>query len=222
MILTKFNRVILFGLICAAVCASAQSASAQEPSQSTRASAEATREDDTNLDTQLYLILATNREVEDGRVPLTLEPAMKRLRETLTFKHYNVVATFLNRVRNGGHLDVSWVGGPFLATANAATGNPSFNSLQTFAKLVPGDGRQLVRLNDLRYTSRVPIITAQATATSASIGGGSTFPVINYEAIGLKTDISMREGEPVVAGTLNVGPSGDAIVVVISAKRSNN
>jgi hypothetical protein len=30
----------------------------------------------------------------------------------------------------------------------------------------------------------------------------------------------MREGEPVVVGTLNVGPSGDAIILVVSAKRT--
>ena len=52
--------------------------------------------------------------------------------------------------------------------------------------------------------------------------GGSSFPVINYESVGLRTDISMREGVPVIAGTLNVGPSGDAIVVVIAAKRAAN
>jgi len=28
-------------------------------------------------------------------------------------------------------------------------------------------------------------------------------------------DISMREGEPVVVGTLNIGPSGDAIILVV-------
>jgi hypothetical protein len=30
----------------------------------------------------------------------------------------------------------------------------------------------------------------------------------------------MREGEPVIVGTLNVGPSGDAIILVVSAKRT--
>jgi hypothetical protein len=42
-------------------------------------------------------------------------------------------------------------------------------------------------------------------------------PIINYESTGLNTDISMREGEPVVVGTLNIGPSGDAIILVMSA-----
>ena len=101
-------------------------------------------------------------------------------------------------------------------------GNPSFNQFTAIVRLFTDDsGRQMVRMDDFRFGSRVPIITAQATTTNASIST-SSFPVINYESVGLRTDISMREGVPVIAGTLNVGPSGDAIIVVISAKRSGH
>ena len=34
--------------------------------------------------------------------------------------------------------------------------------------------------------------------------------------------ISMREGVPVIAGTLTMGPTGDAIVVVVTARRAGN
>jgi hypothetical protein len=221
MLLTKLHRAFVFAFLCVAVSVgSAQMANAQTSDQAARPSA--SRDEDTNLDTQLYLVFATNREVEDIKLPLALEPAMKRLRETLNFKHYNLAASFLNRVKNGGHLDVTWVGGPLLASANSATGNPSFNQFAVQVRLWPGEGgQQLVRLTDLRFGSRVPIVTAQSSITSASTNAAS-FPVINYEPIGLRTDISMREGEPVVAGTLNVGPSGDAIVVVIAARRAAN
>ena len=42
---------------------------------------------------------------------------------------------------------------------------------------------------------------------------GSGAPIINYESTGLNTDISMRENEPVIVVTLNVGPSGDAMTL---------
>jgi len=74
----------------------------------------------------------------------------------------------------------------------------------------------MVRLKGFNFGSRIPI---QTGATIASTGNMS-FPSINYEPTGLHTDISLREGEPVVVGTLNVGPSGDALVVVVSVKRS--
>ena len=95
----------------------------------------AARDDETNLDTQLYLILATNRETEDGKMPIALESVMKRLHESLTFKHYSLAGTFVNRVRNNGRIDVSWVGGPFLIPANAMTSNPSFSQFTALVKL---------------------------------------------------------------------------------------
>ena len=49
---------------------------------------------------------------------------------------------------------------------------------------------------------------------------GTVAPSVSYESTGVATDISMRESEPVIVGTLNVGPSGDAIILVVSAKRT--
>jgi hypothetical protein len=198
----------------------APTAYAQDSSQPARSSA--VREDETNLDTQLYLILATNRETEDGRIPVALDAVMKRLHEALTFKHYSLAGTFVNRVRNNGRLDVSWVGGPFVVPANSMTSNPSFSQFTALVKLSADQGGlEVVRMNDFRFGSRVPIVTAPANATTASTTG-MVLPAVNYEAIGLRTDISMREGVPVIAGTLHMGPSGDAIVVVVAARRSGN
>lgn len=66
------------------------------------------------------------------------------------------------------------------------------------------------------HDSRVPVQTGATVAST----GNFPVPLINYEPTGLHTDISLNEGEPVVVGTLNVGPSGDVLVVVISVKRS--
>jgi len=219
MILTKIYRVIFCALIFGAVVAASPRTFAQDSNQPARASAQ--REDDVNLDTQLYLILATNRDVEDGRMPSTLEPVMKRLHDSLPFKHYTMAGTFLNRVRNTGRLDVSWVGGPFLVPASATTNNPSFSQFTAGVKLSTDEsGREVVRMNDFRFGARVPIVTSRAAVSNASTGE-ALLPVINYEPIGLRTDISMREDLPVIAGTLNIGASGDAIVVVIAVKRAN-
>lgn len=220
MISIKLTRVIFLALCCMLITATAPAAFCQDSNQSSRITA--TRDDDTNLDTQLYLILATNRESEDGRMPVALDAVMKRLHESLTFKHYSLAGTFVNRVRNNGRLEVSWVGGPFLVPASSLTTNPSFSQFTALVKLAADDGgRDVVRMNDFRFGSRVPIVTAPSNATSASTTG-TILPAINYESIGLRTDISMREGVPVIAGTLNMGPSGDAIVVVVAARRSGN
>ena len=214
------NRIFLF--VCLIVlCALAPAASAQDSSQLSRPSA--SREDDTNLDTQLYLILATNRESEEGKMPVVLQPVVTRLRETLAFKHYSLAASFLNRVKHNGRLEMTWVGGPLLAPASSPMGNPSFNEFTARVRLeTDNSGRQIIQMSEFRFGSRVPIITAQATTLTNASTNLPSFPVINYQPVGLRTEISMVEGVPVIAGTLNVGPSGDAIIVVISAKKAGN
>src|SRR6266849_7670860 len=122
MTFVKVCRVICGALVFGAALAAAPNSFGQESNQPARANAQ--REEDVNLDTQLYLILATNRDVEDARMPSTLEPVMKRLHDSLPFKHYTLAGTFLNRVRNSGRLEVSWVGGPLLLPASAATNSP--------------------------------------------------------------------------------------------------
>ena len=217
------KRIIL--LICAMIiCTGTQVALAQESSPPQKVANALPREDETNLDTQLYLILATSRETEDGKIPAVLQPVVTRLRENLAFKHYSLAASFLNRVRHNGHLEMLWVGGPLLAPASSPMGNPSFNEFTAGRVRLEKDanGREVIQMIDFRFGSRVPIITAQPTTTNASVNAPGGFPVINYQQIGLRTDISMTEGVPVIAGTLNVGPSGDAIIVVISAKRAGN
>src|SRR5213075_228251 len=129
MISIKSYRVFLLALVCAIVFAAAPSVFCQDQSSSARA---AIRDDDTNLDTQLYLILATNREIDECKIPAALDPIMKRLREVLPFKHYSVAGTFLNRVKNNGRLDVSWAGSVFMFPSNATptggTLTPTFNN----------------------------------------------------------------------------------------------
>jgi hypothetical protein len=219
MILFNLKRAIVFGLLCAVTFITAQAAMGQPTSEPARPAVQ--KDDDANLEIQLYLILASNREVEDGKLPVALDPVVKRLRDSLPFKHYNLTGTFLNRVRNNGKLEISWVGGPFPIQGSPAQSNPSFSQFTSIVRLAAGErGQEIVRLTEFRFGTRVPIITGAIGPTNASTGLAG-FPVINYEPVGLRTDLTMPEGSIVIAGMLTVGPSGDAIVVVVSARRAN-
>lgn len=176
------------------------------------------QEDETNLDTQLYMLIATNQEIDDVRLPAALDPVVKQLRGSLPFKNYRLAATLINRVKNGGRLNLKWIGGPLFAAASTISGGtPSFNEFSVNSVRLVRDaaGHEFIRMDQFRFGARVPIQTSQ---TVASTGAG--FPVINYEPTGLGTDISIREGEPAIVGTLNVGPSGDAIILVMTARRT--
>src|SRR4030095_13001306 len=208
----KLLGVMITAILLALVFVTAvASASAQTPP---------TLDSEANLDTQLYLIVGTNQDVDDSRMPNSLESVIKQLRAALPFKNYRLAATLVNRVKNDGRLDLRWIGGPFATPSGAASsGTPSFSEFKVASvKLVRNaDGQPVVQMLRFSFGARIPI----QTGTQAAASGPGGFPVINYENTGINTDISLREGEPVVVGTLNAGPSGDAIILVVSAKRTS-
>ena len=210
----KVQRVLGAMVVALLIALCMASGSSIVRAQSTNQQPEV-KEDETNLDTQLYLIVGTNQPVVDDKLPSSLDSVIKQLRATLPFKNYRLAATLLNRVKNEGRLDLSWIGGP-LATAGASSqSTPSFSQFRVRqVKLARnGAGESVVQLVGFNFGARVPIQAGQV----AVIGG---VPPTNYEPTGLATDISIREGEPVIVGTLNIGPSGDAIILVVSAKRT--
>ena len=218
MIMRKsFNSIILSCLVLVLVASSSQRVLAQDdnkPSQSTKAQ---TKDDETNLDTQLYLVVGTNQDVGDAKMPAALEGIIKQLRTSLPFKNYRLATTLINRVRGDGRLNLRWAGAPLMASAAATARTPSFNEFNVNRIKIVDDaeGHKVIRMEGFNFGARIPIETYSAVASN-----GNPTPIINYENTGLTTDISMREGEPVIVGTLNVGPSGDAIILVMSARRT--
>ena len=174
------------------------------------------KEDETNLETQLYLIIGTNQAVADDKLPSSLDPVVKQLRAALPFKNYRLGATLINRVKNEGRLELSWIGGPFAMAGSSTQSTPSFSQFKVrqvrLARSAAGE--PLVQMIGFSFGARVPIQVGQV-----AVNGG--VPAVNYENTGVATDISIREAEPVIVGTLNVGPSGDAIILVVSAKRTS-
>jgi hypothetical protein len=204
----NFLRAVLVAL-CLITGVQAQ---ADNPAQA------ATKDDETNLDTQLYLIVGTNQDVVESKLPAQLDPVLKQMRATLLFKNYRLAATLINRVKNEGGLNLSWIGGPLASLSGTAPPmTPSFSQFKVRqVKLTQStDGRQMVQMQGFNFGARIPIQVSGAIAAS-----GAVAPTFNYENTGLATEISMRESEPVIVGTLNVGPSGDAIILVVSAKRT--
>ena len=174
--------------------------------------------DETNLDTQLYLIVGTNQDVDDPRLPASLDPVVRQLRATLPFKNYRLAATLINRVKNEGRLELSWIGGPLASAAGTSPAlTPSFSqfSVRQVRLVQASSGQQMVQMQGFNFGARIPIQISGAIAAN-----GAVAPTFNYERTGVSTDISMREAEPVIVGTLNVGPSGDAIILVVSARRT--
>jgi len=193
-------------VLCTAICLNVQAQSPQDPT------------DETNLETQLFLIVGTNQDIDNAKLPATLDTVVKQLHSTLPFKNYRLAATLINRVKNEGRLDLSWIGGQLTSpTGAASTVTPSFSQFKVRqVKIIrTTDNQQVVQMLGFNFGARIPIQTPGAIAAN-----GAVAPSVAYENTGVSTDISMRESEPVIVGTLNIGPSGDAIILVVSAKRT--
>ncbi len=206
---------IVFSVLFLGLAACSQQVLAQSPAGS-EAVLQSEKDDETNLDTQLYLLVASNQDVDEAKMPAALEPLLKRLRSSLPFRNYKLAATLINRVKVNGRLNLKWVGGP-LGMSGGTTVNPSFNEFRiNTVRVTDSGGQPVVTMEGFNFGARIPIQTSAALASNSP----ATAPIINYEATGLTTDISMHLGEPVVVGTLHVGPSGDAIILVMTAKRA--
>ena len=201
----KFLIALLLAVVCLGINVQAQSPAA----------AQTKTEDETNLETQLYLIVGTNQDAGDPKLPSALDPVLKELRASLPFKNYRLVSTLINRVKNNGRLQLNWVGGPMTSLASTSS-TPSFShfNIRQVNLVRNNEGQQTIQMAGFSFGARIPIQVGAVAAT------GEVKPAVNYEQTGLGTDISMREGEPIIVGTLNVGPSGDAIILVVAARRA--
>lgn len=212
----KIYRIMLIAIliITGALVDSTQALAQSE--QSSQAAPRIKSDDAAGLEVQLHLIVARKTaEGEDEKLPTSLDAVIRQLKTTFSFKSYRLATTLLNRVRNGGRLSLRWVGSPLLASAAATAATPGFNEFNVQGvKLVQDEnGRDVVQMSNFNFGTRIPIQTSSVATT-----GGST-SVVQYENTGITTDISMREGEPTIVGTLNVGPSGDALIIVVMARR---
>ena len=190
-----------------------------QTSSTTQQSSQADKNDETNLETQLYLLVGTNQGADDAKMPAPLDSVIRQLRASLPFNNYRLAATLINRVKNEGRLSLRWQMTASVA-APSGTLTPTFNEFRlNGVKLVQGaSGQQWVRVDGFAFGTRVPIQTAMP-GTPGTFNAQAA-PMINYESAGLNTDFSMREGEAVIVGTLNMGTSGDATILVMSVRRT--
>jgi hypothetical protein len=175
------------------------------------------KNDAINLETRLYLILGTNQDVGDSKIPGSLEPVVKELRATLPFKNYRLATTLINRVKNEGKLEIIGIGSSLASPLQI--GQPITRStfrLREIKLFNNSEGQPMVQVAGFVFNASIPVVTNPAAIAS----NNPSPPVFAYEGASLGTDISMRESEPVIVGTMNVGPSGDAIILVFAAKRT--
>ncbi len=211
-----YRTVFLVLLSWCVVSGLAAKASAQSDGTSATASERAS---DVDIEVQLHLLVASNVAGDNSKLSAPLESVARDLRPLLPFTNYRLGATFLARVKNGRPLEVKGVGRTLLVTpALEASVNPTFYEINagTVSLKTDAAGREVVQLFPFRFGLRIPL---QGTAARGN-GSDDNSANILYEGVGIKTDVSMREGEPVVVGTLDAGRPNETLVLVLIAKRA--
>jgi hypothetical protein len=172
-----------------------------------------------SCEVQLQLLIATSDGGEKGNVPQTLEPLVRQLKSSLPATNYRLAAIFINRVKDAGTLQVSGIlPSKYFASDPVASGSPVFFEF-TLADIkldTEGGGETFIRIPRFRFSLRVPTVAGITRAEA----GTPSYPIINYNPIGINTELSFREAAPTVVGTINTSKPDEVLVLIITVKRS--
>ena len=209
------RRRLAPALVALALCLVAPAiARAQEEAQPARPPAP--RREEVNHEVQLYLLVAAGEGAARGPLPEALGGVVRQLRATLQPGNYRVALTAMSRVRDGSNVEFRGLGVPVAAAVSGLLAPTSFSYSFGSVRLVedPG-GARFVHFRPLRFTVRV-------TAVTGTTGGEGApgRPVYNTEDTALTTEVSVREGEPTVIGTIATGRPDEIFVLVVSARRT--
>lgn len=212
----------VFSLSVFAICLivlSSGLATAQEVSQGAGRPQAPVKRDDVNYDVQLYLVAASNDASErgGGGLPQSLEGTIRQLRSSLPYTNYRLVTTFLNRVKDNGNLELRGVGGA-LMPSQIGPSSPTFYDFSLFQVKMEADaeGQPYIRIMKFRFGLRMPIVSGTARVEGSDVGS----PIIQYESVGVSTELSLREGTPTVIGTMTTSRPNESLVLLLLVKKN--
>lgn len=137
-----------------------------------------------------------------GAVPDELGPVVKQLQATLRYSHYGLMTTTIHRTTAGRGIEGSGVADATLLGLTASQERPliyryTLRDLRNTAS----QERRAIDIESFEFSMNVPLV----------LSAGS----VQYQPLGFKTPVSIRENEKVVIGTTTMGDK--ALIVVMSA-----
>jgi Bacterial type II/III secretion system short domain len=166
-----------------------------------------------DIELHVHILIASNSANASNEHPAELNDVIKQLQGTLAYKSYSLMASAIQRAkesgRGGGN---SGVAEAKLFNVDVPPGSPIFYEYNLESILVQpaAGGQSQVQVGNFAFNMRVPLNVGS---------GGNGQPAIQYQNVGFRTPVSVREGERVVVGTTTMGDKG--LIVVLSAKVLN-
>ena len=165
-----------------------------------------------DIELHVHILIAWNVDKGGNEYPAELNDVIKQLHGTLAYKSYSLMASAIQRAkessRGGGN---SGVADGKLFNIELPPGSPVFYeyNLESIIVQPSAGGPNQVQITNFGFNMRVPL----------NVGGTSNSPAIQYQNVGFRTPVSVREGEKVVVGTTTMGDKG--LIVVLSARVLN-
>ncbi len=158
-----------------------------------------------SIEFRVHVLIATNAGTVANDYPAELKDVIAQLQSTLKYKNYGLMASAIHRAKEGPSPVTNRGVAEFkIFGVQALQANPIFYSYSfqpITLEAANGGGPSTVEIGNFSFEMRVPV----------NLGTN-----IQYEPVGFRTPISLREGERVVVGTTTI--EDKALVIVVSAK----
>ncbi len=153
---------------------------------------------------RVHILIASNGGAETTQFPADLDDAIKQLKTTLNYKNYYLMTSQVLRYQGGaGNIGNKGIAELKLNADTPAGKNPIFyNYGLSNIRVETTEATARVGVNEFNFNMKVPL----------SVGDAK----IQYEDIGFRTPVNLRDGEKVLVGTTSLEDKG--IIVVLSAK----
>lgn len=156
-----------------------------------------------DIEFSVHVLIASNTSGGAEDYPAELSEVVKQLKTALKYKSYGLMTSAIHRTKEGP----SGVGNSGVAESNLFSNvptppNPIFYEYNfDNISLETASGAPVVQIGTLHFTMRVPL----------NLGSS-----VQYQSVGFRSPVSLRQGERVVVGSTTMGDKG--LVVVVSAK----
>jgi len=157
-----------------------------------------------NIETTVYMVVASPQVSSSGAMPAELEPVVKQLKGVFSYKGFRLLDSFVLRSRDTEKGDTSGFVPPLDTNVPAGT-KIIYQFRYSRVSLDGAETSRVIRYDNLKLGIKVPI---------SSTGSG-----FNYLEAGISTDVDVPEGKKVVVGKTSAIEGADsALILVISAK----
>lgn len=167
-----------------------------------------------NFEVVAYMVLAGKTGTAGEAVPGELDAVVKQLKGVFGYTDFRLLDTAVLRVREGESSE---------STGNAGSIDTSLPNVPTIytvrlkaTSATAGQKGNVIRIDGFRFSLRIPYSTA------APQTGMGPSPMISaqyqFAEVGFNTDLDVREGQKVVVGKSKVDRSGNAFILVLTAK----